>query len=152
MIQSTWKSPACWKNNLHVLDVAVNYAPSANLLQTVLFQDCMSHIFESYVSTALDDGVKGSNLECLLKVVDILKLLLNNRSTDQNIPFLSEFLELVIILFANVDTPSEKFNTLGILYGRLFLNSERQISPETIVSTIESLDTVHSEIPHLARL
>ena len=161
VLESLWEQPDCWKNNLYALEVAVNFAPLLNLLQTLLFAECLAFLYNEKVSrylTSEDTSSSATFMNESLVVVDVLKILLlkyNQQQTSterRSVPFLNEFRKFVLMLFANPSTPTDAFNALGILYGRLLLCSEPTKLIETSVKTVETLDKVHFDLSPLARL
>ena len=82
----------------------------------------------------------------------MLKILLNQVSSDITILFRDELAKFVLLVLASPDTPTEGFNTSGIVYGRLlcFQNSEKIV--DSAIDTVQTLDTSHANLSDLARL
>jgi hypothetical protein len=152
VLASLWKQPQCWRNTLYSLEVAVNFPPLAKILQTSLFDECLSFLFQAKVLQYLSDENSPSLVGDGLVISDILKILLSNAASNRNVPFLPEYLQFMMLLFASPSMPIEGFNTLGIVYGRLYFSEELSMLAKTAITKVDTLDTVHETMSPLARL
>ena len=163
VLASLWKQPECWKNNLHSLEVAVNYAPLACLLQEALLPDCLSFLYQTKVARYLSGGPNeplSNNQDVALGIVGILKVVLNSpRSTSDDhyrpLPFLRDLQQFVLRFLDYKNLPTDGIITLGIVYGMLLLHvGDANNIPlaDIVVTAVETLDSVHSTLSPLSRL
>lgn len=154
------KSNSHWVDALFSLEVAINYAPIKMLLQNELFHECLTFLYDEYVSLYLQDTTSTSSSQSLalqsIRIVEILKILLNTTTYQEEgtrIPYQNEFQSFVLLLFASPLIPVASFNSMGIVYGKLlFFSSDSNTLPTRAVEIIESLDVTHQHISTLARL
>lgn len=157
VLRSLWaqdSSTALWEDPLHSLDVAVNAPFLSSILQTTLFDDCLSFIYCRWAEPLLQqlqlqnsEGAGQADAATQgLFLAKLLKVLLQNVQSDQIIiPFCSEFEALVSLLMKCPTMPTEGFNTLGIVYAKLYLQGKSKSSSQQSVSkaailAVQSLD------------
>ena len=160
VIKSIWNMPENWVDPWHSLDIAVNYAPLREILQKKLMADCLSFLGNSKtVSTVLERREDESSLSSqvvdnALRIVTMLKVLFGNSGTNIEISSgTSLFENFVFALLTYPKLPSDGFNTLGILYGKLrFMNIDSKTDTMAIVQkSVTSVEESGSLSP-LARL
>jgi hypothetical protein len=159
VMESIWKTPETWEDPLHSLDVAVNYAPLREILQKNLMADCLTFLGRSQTVLAILEERQGSLLSSqviknALHIVTLLKVLLGNWVANmENPPGTTLFEKFVFALLTNPKLPSDGFNTLGILYGKLlFLNIDSETDTTVMVQQcITTVAGLYSLSP-LARL
>jgi hypothetical protein len=150
-----------WRNPLFSLDVAAHDTKLAKILKTLLFSDCLSFLFQNFVSTYILENDSDqqpphqqSSPSLFVKesivVSKILKILLHNLSPEQEVPYFDDFQSYVLMLFGSSRIPTDSYNTLGIIYGNLLLAKNPKV--EDIIITVESLDSDHASLSSLARL
>ena len=153
VMESIWKTPETWEDPLHALDVAVNYAPLRDILQKNLMTDCLAFLGRSQTVLAILEERQGSSLSSqvidnALHIVTMLKVLLGNWVANmENPPGTTLFENFVFALLTNSKLPSDGFNTLGILYGKLlFLNVDSETDTTAMVqkcvTTVAGLDSL----------
>ena len=153
VMESIWKTPETWEDPLHALDVAVNYAPLRDILQKNLMTDCLAFLGRSQTVLAILEERQGSSLSSqvidnALHIVTMLKVLLGNWVANmENPPGTTLFEKFVFALLTNSKLPSDGFNTLGILYGKLlFLNVDSETDTTAMVqkcvTTVAGLDSL----------
>jgi hypothetical protein len=149
VLESLWKSKS-WLNSLVSLETAANSPLLKPLLQGALLHDCLSFLFHEYASSFIDSSsdTSSSMAEIGIRMAEILKLLLDNHSGE--IPFRSELQQFMLMLFVCPTLPTDGFNTLGIVYGRLLLSSGS--IAETAIQEVDSIDHELSHLSALARL
>lgn len=173
VLESIWTTPGFWKDSLHALEVAVNYAP---LLETIqgnrdVWLGCMRFLCQSTLvvdmlekSKSVKAGVGNDRgisllhdeLHDILRLVNILKLVLGGdpsrlvvASNDESEYRVSELLEklqvFVFVLLASPNMLIEGFNTLGVLYGRIIflLSYDNANNDESTASRI-CIDTIET--------
>ncbi len=153
VMESLWKTSSHWETPLHSLDVAVNYAPLRENLQTNLMKDCLSFLGRSeMVSRVLEESHESSLpsqvVDTALHIATMLKVLLGNGTTEHPPPLFQKF---VLCLLAYPKLPSDGFNTLGILHGKLLLLESEKDTKAMVQSCIASVAESDSLSP-LARL
>jgi hypothetical protein len=135
--------PPQWKNPMHSLEVALNYAPLLKVVQgTSLLEACLERLTESesfmtvltseqeYTDQNLPKNpmpLSQSQLDSVLQVVGIFKNLfasLDGKNGNGNDPaklvsLLVQVESFVSLVMTCPSMPNEGFNTLGILYGKL---------------------------------
>jgi hypothetical protein len=153
VMESIWKTPESWQDPLHALDVAINYTPLRDILQKNLMMDCLSFLGRSQTVVAILEEPQGTPLSSqvidnALHIVTMLKVLLGNWVANmENPPEITLFETFVFALLTNPKLPSDGFNTLGILYGKLlFLNIDSETNTTAMVqkcvTTVAGLDSL----------
>jgi hypothetical protein len=156
VMRSLWKTPECWQDPLHSLDVAINYAPLRENLQEHLLNDCLTFLKSSPTVSAIlkvdleSTTLSSHEIEKALRIVVMLKVLLGNLgSNDETTPTgtTTLFQKFVFVLLTYPKMPSDGFNTLGILYGKLlFLNldseADTKATVQNSIATVAGLDSL----------
>lgn len=161
-VESIWKTPEKWQNPMHSLDVVVNYSPLREILQAddKLFVDCLAFLGRSQtVSIVMEKSSSSSSqvMDDALRIVTMLKILLGGMeknssstatttttTTNTILPLLEKFEKFVFALLIDPNLPSDGFNTLGILYGKLLffsIASETKVIQTTCTATVAALDS-----------
>jgi hypothetical protein len=142
---SLWDNSKTWEKVLVSLETALNSPIFKPVLQGELLIDSLLFLNRDFVSD--------QSCSTGLQVAEILKLQLENHSDA--IPHALEFQKFILSLFALPTLPIDGYNTLGIVYGRLFFCSNlsnSQTLAETAVHQVQVVDKVNSQLSCLARL
>ncbi len=155
VLGSLWKSSKHWEKPLRSLDVAVNYAPLRETLQRNLLTECLSFLCSSETVARVLEGSQISSLplqvvDNALQIVTMLKVLLRNLDTTTEKPP-ALFQKFVLALLTYPKLPSDGFNTLGILHGKLLLLNAETDTKAMVQNCISSVAESDSLSP-LARL
>eukprot|EP00536_Pseudo-nitzschia_multiseries_P014348 jgi/Psemu1/246033/estExt_Genewise1.C_6880008 len=154
VMETIWKASELWEDPLHSLDVCVNHGPLREVLQGngPLFAECLAFLGRSEtVRTVLEQPVSALSSKVLddaLRIVTMLKMLLggleHRSSATQTLSLLETTFEtFVFALLTNPNLPSDGFNTLGILYGKLlFFDADSEATVIQICTdTVAALDS-----------
>jgi len=159
VIESVWKAPKSWEYPLHSLDIAVNYIPLRQILQKNLMSQCLAFLGSSQTVSKVLSEKQGCNLSSqsiddALQIVNMVKTILENEAvTTENQPSIMLFENFVFSLLTNPKLPSDGFNTLGILYGKLlFLNTASESDTATKVESCITSVAGSELLSPLARL
>lgn len=117
VLKSVWSDDSNWNDRLHSLDVAVNFPYTSNILQTTCLDDCILFLSSVWLSRKPKDD----ELATGLRIVKLLKIVLQDQDVNRSIPLCSELKQKVISLMKIPSMPSDGFNTLGIVYAKLHL-------------------------------
>jgi hypothetical protein len=150
-VQDNNDDSSLWKDPLHSIDVAVNAPFLSSLLQTALFDDCISFIYRRWAEPLLPQLLQtpegsGGQADAAtqgLFLAKMLKILLNGLQTDQIIPFCNDLEALVSRLMKCPTMPTEGFNTLGIVFAKLHLQGKSNSTLQQSVSRAAILAVQH---------
>ena len=159
VMESIWKASHHWENPMHSLDIAINYTPLRENLQENLMNDCLYFLGRSEtVSTVLQDHresfLSSQVIDNALQIVTMLKVLLGNwNAKTENPPETTLFQKFVIALLSYPKLPSDGFNTLGILHGKLLLlNADSDTDSKAMVQKCIASVAESDTLSPLARL
>lgn len=143
-----------WVDPFLSLETAVNSPMLKPLLQGALLHDCLTFLYDEFVSKFIGSSTDhaSSNAAVGIRIAEIIKLLLDNQDADDELPCRSEFQQFMLVLFVCPAVPTDGFNTLGIVYGRLLLCSGSKSIADTVIHEVDSIDDTLSELSALARL
>ncbi|MGK3738944.1 MAG: hypothetical protein ACI8RD_005824 [Bacillariaceae sp.] len=145
VLESIWKTPEKWEDPLHSLDVSVNHVQLREKIilskNHHLLAECLSflgqcrpvsNILKEKKSSSLSTSSLSSKVvDDALYIVTMLKVLLGSldtnafsTETENDLRLLLERFEaFVFALLTCSNLPSDGFNALGILYGKLLILS-----------------------------
>ena len=157
VLESIWKQPEHWENPMHSLDIAINYAPLRENLQKNLMSDCLSFLGNSetvseILSAQSQPSWSTQLVDNALQIVTMLKVLLTN--WDATTPLETNiFQKFVFALLTYPKLPSDGFNTLGILHGKLlFMNADPETDTKAMVKDCIASAADSDSLSPLARL
>lgn len=127
---------AYWNDPLHFLDVAINSPFLCDNLKDYFLDSVLSFIYHQWVqpmtvAVSLDDEQvsRGVHLSKLLKI--LLQPISQRENASMkvipSIPYCDELEAMVVRLMNCPNVPIEGFNTLGIVYARLHLNTREHV-------------------------